>query len=92
MTVKLTVVVPEDLLRSARAAAAVRGDDLSEVVCRALQDYIGESTQEAEDVRIARAIREIRERIARGEEPTYLHDEIWAEIGDLLPRKSSGNT
>jgi len=82
------LVIPEDLHRRARAVAALRGDNISEVVCKALQEYIAESAQEAADVRIAR---EIRESIDRGEEPTYLHDEIWAEIRDLMPHKSTGN-
>ncbi len=80
MLVKLTISLPEDLRRRARAVAALRGEGLSEVVRAALERYIEESLEDAED---SRSAREIRERIASGQERTYTHDEIWAEIEAL---------
>jgi predicted DNA-binding protein len=66
METKLTIKLPEELRRRAKAVAALRGETVSDVVREALQDYIADAMEEAEDVR---AIREIEARIARGEEP-----------------------
>lgn len=78
--VKLTIKLPESLRRRAKAVAALRGDTVSEVIRDALEEYISEAMEEAEDVR---AVEEIEARIAAGEERTYSHAEVWAEIEDL---------
>ena len=83
MTTKLTVIVPDDLHRRARAVAALRGDNISSVVREALQDYVIDALQDAEDARTAK---EIHARIDQGDERTYSHEEIWAEIADLEVR------
>jgi prevent-host-death family protein len=41
---------------------------------------LAEALEDAEDVRVAH---EIEARIARGEERTYSHEEVWAEIDAL---------
>lgn len=80
VSTKLTVLVPDELHRRARAVAALKGDNISNVVREALAEYVTEALQDAED---ARAAREILMRVESGEEKTYSHDEIWAEIADL---------
>ncbi|MFQ5343232.1 MAG: DUF6290 family protein [Anaerolineae bacterium] len=78
--VKLTIKLPESLRRRAKAVAALRGDTVSGVIRDALEEYISEAMEEAEDVR---AVEEIEARIAAGEERTYSHAEVWAEIEAL---------
>ncbi|MFQ5796534.1 MAG: DUF6290 family protein [Candidatus Bipolaricaulia bacterium] len=80
MTAKLTIKLPEDLRRRAKAVAALRGETVSDVVRAALEEYVTEALEEAEDVR---AVQEIEARIASGEERTYSHDEVWKEIEAL---------
>ena len=80
MTVKLTVKVPDTLRRRAKAVAALRGESISQVVRAALEDYIEEALDEAEDVR---AVDEIESCIAAGQEPIYDHEDVWAEIEAL---------
>jgi hypothetical protein len=50
---KLTVLITEDLRRQAKAAAAMRGDTLSNVVRSALVDYIEETTRLENDAKKA---------------------------------------
>jgi predicted DNA-binding protein len=45
MDAKLTILVPEEMRRRAKAAAALQGTTLSEVVRRALELYIQESEE-----------------------------------------------
>jgi predicted DNA-binding protein len=80
MLAKLTVALPEDLRRRARAVAALRGEAISDVVRSALERYVEEALEDLEDTRAAR---EVRARIDSGEERTYSHEEIWAEIEAL---------
>jgi len=80
MEVKLTVKLPEDLRRQARAVAALRGETVSEVVREALAEYVTQTLEDAEDTRLAR---EIKARIAEGREATYTHEQIWGEIDAL---------
>lgn len=82
-TTKLTVVVPEELHRQARAVAALKGENISHVVREALAEYVTEALEDSED---ADAAREILRRIKQGETKTYSHDEVWAEIADLEDR------
>ena len=42
MAAKLTVLVPDKLRRQAKIAAAVRGETLSDVVRRTLEEYVAE--------------------------------------------------
>jgi predicted DNA-binding protein len=83
MSVKLTVTVPDELRRRARAAAALRGETLSDVVRTSLEQYIEHVLEDADDARLAQ---EIRARIDSGETRTYSHQDIWSEIEDLEAR------
>jgi len=65
MLTKLTIKLPEELRRRAKAVAALRGETVSDVIREALQNYIAEAFEEAEDVR---AIRDIESRITYGTE------------------------
>jgi antitoxin component of RelBE/YafQ-DinJ toxin-antitoxin module len=80
ITVKLTIKIPEDLRRQAKAVAASRGETISDVVRTALEKYIVEALEDADDTR---AVREIEARLAAGEERVYAHEEVWAEIEAL---------
>ncbi len=55
---------------------------------RALEEYVAEALEEADDIR---AVDEVEGRLARGEERIYSHKDIWDEIDRLeaageLPR------
>lgn len=73
MITQLTIKIPEELRRRTKAVAALNGETISNVVREALQNYILESMEEANDVR---AVQEIEARIARGEETVS----NWGEI------------
>ena len=75
-TVNLVVKVPESLRKRARAVAVLRGETISDVVRRALADYITRAESEPDDVRF---VDEVLAHIAEGA-PTYSHEEVWAEI------------
>jgi hypothetical protein len=45
--VKLTILVPEELRRKAKAAAALRGVTVAEVVREALERFVREQEEEA---------------------------------------------
>jgi hypothetical protein len=50
MTVaKLTINLPEDLRRQAKAIAALRGETVSDVIRLALQKYVAETTDNGSD-------------------------------------------
>jgi predicted DNA-binding protein len=74
MEAKLTILVPEDLRRQAKAAVALRGTTLSEVVRAFLEQYI----EEAGDLTLAE---QVQARLAQGREALYRHDEVWAGSG-----------
>ncbi|MDP2935678.1 MAG: hypothetical protein Q8O86_04220 [Dehalococcoidia bacterium] len=70
---KLTILVPEELRRRAKSLAAVRNEHVSDIVRRALEEYVDEVMEEADDIR---AIDEIEARIASGK--VRVRD--WAEF------------
>ena len=72
-SVQLNVLVPDDLRKRAKAAAALQGTSISEIVRNALEEFL----EDAEDVAVAK---ETMARIKRGEERTYSADEVWAEL------------
>ena len=78
-TVNFMIRIPEDLRNRAKAVAALRGETLSEVLRRRLQQYVSEAEENADDVRYAH---DVLARIAAGA-PTYSHEEVWAEIEEL---------
>jgi hypothetical protein len=75
MEAKLTIKLPEDLRRRAKARAASEGITLSDVIRQRLEEFAAgwDALEEADDVR---AVKEIEDKIARGEE--RLKD--WAEV------------
>jgi predicted DNA-binding protein len=75
MKTKLTIKLPEDLRRRAKAQAAREGTTLSRVIREPLEEFAAgwDAIEEADDVR---AVDEMAARIARGEE--RLRD--WAEV------------
>jgi predicted DNA-binding protein len=75
-TVNLVVKVPVTLRKRARAVAVLRGETVSDVVRKALAEYIARSESAPDDLRFAEGV---LARIAEGA-PTYAHDEVWAEI------------
>ena len=79
-TAKLTINLPEELRRQAKAIAALRGDTVSEVIRSALEEYIAEAFDEAEDIR---AIQMMEKRIIEGKDRLFSHEEVWAEIAAL---------
>ena len=78
-TVNFMIRIPEDLRNRAKAVAALRGETLSDVLRRRLQQYVSEAEENADDVRYAH---DVLSRIAAGA-PTYSHEEVWAEIEEL---------
>jgi len=70
---KLTISIPEDLRRRAKSVAALRNEHISDIVRRALEEYVAEVMEEADDIR---AIDEIEARIATGK--VRIRD--WAEF------------
>ncbi len=60
--------------------AALRGETISDVVRDALEDYIAEAMEEAEDVK---AVREIESRIAVGQETISDWETFEAELDAL---------
>jgi predicted DNA-binding protein/antitoxin component of MazEF toxin-antitoxin module len=79
MATKLTVIVPDELHRRARAVAALKGENISGVVREALAEYVTDAMTEADDARMAE---EVRRRIDRGKEKVYSHEEVWASDSD----------
>jgi predicted DNA-binding protein len=78
-TVNLVVKAPLALHKEAKAAAAMRGETLSLVVRRALEEYIAAAKEEEDDVRFADAV---LQRLAEGA-PTFDHDDVWAELDEV---------
>ncbi len=83
MTTKLTVVIPEDLGRRAKARAALEGTSISAIVRQHLEEFAAglDLLEEADDLRV---VREIEARIARGAERVYDWTEVRAELDALL--------
>ena len=80
MDTKLTITLPDDLRKRAKAIAALRGASISDIVRSALEEYLTDSIEDAED---ARAVALIEKRIAEGRELVYSHEEVWTEIEAL---------
>ena len=75
MDAKLTIIVPKDLRRRAKARAAIEGKTISEIIRAKLEEYASglDAMEEADDLR---AIQEIENRIAKGKEKVG----DWAEF------------
>jgi hypothetical protein len=76
-TVHLVVKLPLPLRTRAQAVAKLRGETVSDVVRAALREYVQEALEDARDNRELDAL---EARIAAGLEPTYSHQDVWAEI------------
>jgi len=81
----LTVRVSDELSHEAQDIAHQRGETLSDVLRQALAEYVDAVREEADDVR---RVREIRARIATGQESLHAHEDVWAEI-DALERRGA---
>lgn len=77
---KLTILVPEELRKRAKSYAAVRNEHVSDIVRRALEEYVNEVMEEADDIR---AIDEIEARIASGKVRVRDWAEFEAELDAL---------
>jgi len=80
MLTKLTIKLPEELRRRAKAVAALRGETVSDVIREALQNYIVEAFEEADDVR---TIHDLESRIAYGKEPVSDWNDFEADLDAL---------
>jgi hypothetical protein len=61
-TAKLTILIPEDLRRKAKAAAALRGITVSDIVREALERFVAAEAQTATEQARAATTREEGER------------------------------
>ena len=75
MQARLTITIPEDLRRRAKAQAALEGMTLAQVIRKRLEEFAPD-WEVIEDAQDLRAAEEIEARIARGEEE--LRD--WAAV------------
>lgn len=84
MPTKLTVLIPDELSRKAKARAALEGITLSNVVRQYLEEFAAglDVIEEAKDLR---AVHLIEQRLERGEEAVYDWEAVKAEL-DALPR------
>jgi hypothetical protein len=74
--------VPEDLSRRAKARAALEGRTLSAVIRAHLEEFAAglDVLEEAADLR---AVREIEERLDRGQEHVDAWEDVMAELDGL---------
>lgn len=81
MATRLTVKIPEELGRRAKAQAELEGTTLSEVVQRYLEEYVGlDLLEEAADLRF---VREMEARLERGEERFDDWEQLKSELDAL---------
>jgi predicted transcriptional regulator len=70
MATKLTVLVPDELHRQARAVAALKGDNISNIVREALAEYVTEALKStrkqdaSEDIESAEVDPEFAQQVA----------------------------
>jgi hypothetical protein len=79
---KLTIKVPEDVGRRAKARAALEGTTISAIVRKHLEEFAAglDLIEEADDIR---AIHEIEGRLARGTESVSDWDRVKADLDGL---------
>jgi predicted DNA-binding protein len=80
MDTKLTIKLPENLRRRAKAIAALRGETISDVVREALENYIDDAMEEAEDVKAAQ---EVEAQLNAGQEALSDWEAFKAELDAL---------
>ncbi len=77
---KLTIASPDELRRRAKSIAALRDESISDVIVKALEEYVNEALEEAGDIRV---VHEVEARIARGESAWQDWDEVKKELNAL---------
>ncbi len=77
----LTIDLPPAMEKTAREVAAARGESVEDLALRAVERWLAEALEDAEDERIAR---ERWERIESGRVKTLSHEEVWKQL-DALP-------
>ena len=79
MATKLTIMLPTDLSRRAKARAALEGTTLSAVVRNYLEEFAAglDLLEEADDLRV---VQELEGRLERGEEPVHTWEDVKAEL------------
>jgi predicted DNA-binding protein len=87
MNTKLTVYISQEIVRRAKARAALDGKTLTDIVRQSLEEYARglDIMEEADDIRFVKAI---EARLEAGEEQIYSHEDVWAEI-DALESKGA---
>jgi predicted DNA-binding protein len=74
--IRINVVVPKDLHRRAKVAAALNDTTISAIVRQLLEEYI-------EDMEDSRLLNESEARVAAGKERTDSVEEVWAKMDGL---------
>ena len=82
MNTKLTINIPQEISRRAKARAALEGKTLTEIVRQSLEEY-GRGLNLLEEADDLRRVKEIEALLEAGEELLYAHEQVWAEIDDL---------
>ena len=82
MNTKLTINIPQEISRRAKARAALEGKTLTEIVRQSLEEY-GRGLNLLEEADDLRRVKEIEALLEAGEEFLYAHEQVWAEIDDL---------
>ncbi len=77
---KLTIAIPDDLRRRAKSIAALRDESISDVIARALEEYVEKAIEEAEDLRL---VHEVEARIGRGESTWHDWEDVEKELNAL---------
>jgi 3-hydroxyacyl-CoA dehydrogenase len=82
LNTKLTINIPQEISRRAKARAALEGKTLTEIVRQSLEEY-GRGLNLLEEADDLRRVKEIEALLEAGEERLYAHEQVWAEIDDL---------
>jgi hypothetical protein len=87
MNTKITVNISQEIVRRAKARAALEDRTLTDIVRQSLEEYARglDIMEEADDIRYVKAI---EARLESGEDQTYSHEEVWREI-DALESKGA---
>jgi predicted DNA-binding protein len=82
MATKLTITLPDELSRRAKARAALEGTTLSAVVRKHLEEFAAglDLLEAAEDLRVVEGL---EARIQRGEEPIHAWEDVKAELSAI---------
>jgi ribosomal protein L12E/L44/L45/RPP1/RPP2 len=78
MATKLTVLVPDELHRQARAVAALKGDNISNIVREALAEYVTQALRPTDD---SAAVSQ-----AEGSEAADVDQEFARQVAEFIER------